>query len=306
MNDIYFYDFEFNLLCIEKHCISSAWTINFNDTGSFEAVFPLESEAIKTVMNHNYIIAVQGVNQAIITGKIISKKGTVYGKTLNWILTKRLVNPNTFSKDAYNNVKDILTEAFSDVENFEVASHDAIGENETTLSNRTNALEAVKRCLGELGIGHRVSIDLSKKKWVFEILTKKDTDIIMSEDIKNVYDVEYSWDIQNLFTDGVYTDENKQEHTIASESEGIYKWICDLDSETEQDAKHEMYDKQANMHSRAMTRDFEYRKNFELGDKVKIRKTGCNWEVLTDAYICGVNIWHEANIYGCEPIFEEI
>ncbi len=306
MTDIYLYDFEFNLLCVEKHCISSYWSENYDDLGSFEAVFPLNSSAIETIMNHRYVIAVQGVNQAIVTGKIISKKGTIYGKSLNWILTKRLINPNTFSKDAYENAKDIINEAFSDVENFEVKNHDSIGEKEFTLSKRTNALEAIKKCLNEVGMGHRISINFPEKKWVFEIISKSETQIVMSEDTKNAYNVEYAEDIQNLFTDGIYTDEDDESHDITSEMEGIYKWTCDLSSKTEEDAKFELTDKKINTQSRAMTREFEYQKDFKLGDKVKIRKTNGNWENLIDAYIYGVNIWYDADIYGCEPIFKEI
>lgn len=306
MNDIYFYDFDFNLLCIEKNCISSTWSLKYDDVGTFEAVFPVESDAVKTVLKNDYVIAVQGVNQAIVTGKIISKKATIYGKTLNWILTKRIVAPKTFNADGSAMVKDIIDEAFSDVENFETEEMSGIGDVNLELKSHTTALDVVKRCLDPLNFGHRVYADIVNKKWIFGIITQSDTDIIMSEDLKNVYNVEYADDMQNLFTDGVYVDENKASRTITSGKEGIYRWECLLEGETEDDAKDELSKKKRKAESRAMTRDFEYPGAFKLGDKVKVRKSCAGFERLTDVYIYGVNLWYDTKVYGSEPVFKEL
>ncbi len=306
MNDIYFYDFDFNLLCIEKNCISSMWSIKYDDVGTFEAVFPVESDGIRCVLNNDYVIAVQGANQAIVTGKIISQKGTIYGKTLNWILTKRLAPTRSLNSDGAEAVKIIIDNAFSDVENFETEDSENIGTVEVQVKNNISALEAVKRCLDPLGAGHCVFADVSNKKWVFKILTKSDTAIVMSEDIKNVYNVEYVDDMQNLFTDCVYDDKSDVSHDVTSDKTGIYRWVCYIDKETEYEAKDELSKKQRTTESRAMTRDFDYPEKFKLGDKVKIRKSCAGFEKLCDVYIYGVNIWYDASVYGSEPVFKEL
>lgn len=306
MNDIYFYDFDFNLLCIEKRCISSFWSIKYDDAGTFEAVFPTESDAVRTVLQNDYVIAVQGVNQAIITGKIISKKATIYGKTLNWILTKRIVTPMTFNADGSAIVKNIISSAFSDVKNFETEQMSGLGNANFELKSHTTAFDAVKKCLDPLEIGHSVYADIANKKWVFKVISKNDTSIVMSEDAKNVYNVEYADDMQNLFTDGVYVDEKKVSHSIASGKEGILRWECLLEGDTEADAKDELSKKKRTVESRAMTRDFEYPDAFKLGDKVKVRKSCAGFERLTDVYIYGVNLWYDTKVYGSEPVFKEL
>lgn len=306
MNDIYFYDFEFNLLCIEKNCISSMWSIKFDDVGTFEAVFPIDSDAVRTVLENDYVIAVQGVNQAIVTGKIISKKGTIYGRTLNWILGKRLATAQSFNSDGAEAVKKILDDAFYDVENFEMEDAESIGTVVVQVKNNISVLDAVKKCLDTLGVGHSVYADISNKKWVFKILTKNDTSIVMSEDIKNVYNVEYADDMQQMFTDGVYVDSSNVSQSITSDKTGIYRWVCYIDKETVYEAKEELAKKKRTVESRAMTRDFDYPTHFKLGDKVKIRKSCAGFEKLTDVYICGVNIWYDASVYGSEPVFKEI
>ena len=306
MNDIYFYDFDFNLLYIEKNCISAMWSINFDDIGSFEAVFPLNSGAIKTVLENDYVIAVQGVNHAIVTGKIVSKKGVIYGKTLNWILGKRIVSPQSFNCECIDALKKIINDAFADVENFEMEETESIGTIEVEIKNHITALDAIKKCVNPLGAGYRVWADITNKKWILKILTKNDTDIVMSEDIRNVYNVEYADDLQEVFTDGVYVDENDVLNTIASDKTGIYKWVCYLDKDTEVDAKEELSKMKRTVESRAMTRNFDYPENFNLGDKVKIRKSGANWEKLSDVFIYGVNIWYDTSVYGSEPVFKEI
>lgn len=306
MNDIYFYDFDFNLLCIEKNCITSVWSVKYDDIGTFEAVFPIESDAVRCVLNHDYVIAVQGVNQAIVTGKIISKKGTVYGRTPNWILTKRIVPSKVINTEITDALSDILTEAFSDVENFCVEKGGALGTGEVETKGYVTAFDMVNKCLKPFGAGHSVYADIPNKKWVFKILTQNETDIIMSEDLRNVYNVEYADDMQNMFTDCVYEDEGEISHDITSDKKGIYRWVCYVDKETEADAKEELSKKIRTAESRAMTRDFDYPYSFKLGDKVKIRKSASGIERLCDVYICGVNIWYDASVYGSEPVFKEL
>ena len=182
----------------------------------------------------------------------------------------------------------------------------SIGTTELEIKNNITVLEAIGKCLKPFGVGHSVWADISGRKWIFKFITKNDTDIVMSEDVKNVYNVEYADDLQSVFTDGVYVDKDGVSHTISSDKTGIYKWVCYLDKDNETDAREELLKKKRTIETRAMTRNFEYPDSFKIGDKVKIRKSGANWEKLTDAYVYGVNIWHDTSVYGSEPVFKEI
>ena len=93
MKDIRIYDFEFNLLCIMPDIISSQWHILYNSVGTYEGVFRLRDNISDIILSNRYLIITQGDYQAICTGKIVKDTLTVCGRTVNWILTKRVRPP---------------------------------------------------------------------------------------------------------------------------------------------------------------------------------------------------------------------
>lgn len=94
MKDIRIYDFEFNLLCIMTDVISSEWHLQYNAVGSYEGHFRLRDRISGVILSHKYIVIVQGDLQAVCTGKIVSDEElTVCGRTVNWILTRRIMPP---------------------------------------------------------------------------------------------------------------------------------------------------------------------------------------------------------------------
>ena len=87
---LFVYDFEFKLLLLEPDIIKSRWVIYYNDVGTFEAHLPLTSELVEIVSNNQYLVVFQNGFSAIVVGYQLSDELVLYGRTCNWLLTKRI------------------------------------------------------------------------------------------------------------------------------------------------------------------------------------------------------------------------
>lgn len=217
MNDIRIYDYAFNLLHIEPDIMSAYWILSYNDIGTFEGTFPLSSGICDVVMNNRYLILVQGEFQAIVTAYLADSCLTVYGKTPNWILTRRTYP--AFKTSEMLDLPDmkrgtvicsIVSEAFSDVENFMCCDLTDTSTEEHFWRNARNAVsDIVKEGLSEFSLGHRVRLDLNAKKWIFEVYAGEALPLIVSEANRNLTGVSVSSDAQNFFDSAWYKKELK-------------------------------------------------------------------------------------------------
>lgn len=207
MKDIRIYDFSFNLLHIEHNIMSAFWTIYYNAIGTFEGVIPLKDDTAKVFLENDYLFLVQGDLQAIVTGKVIGKTVKIYGKTPNWILTKRSVGK--FSKvTSYEIVvKDMLSEGFSDIFAEAFTFCNKAGEKEEreySCDTRKTVFDAISERLSLENLGHRVFINVNTKKWEFEIFEGKEIGYELSEKDKNLKDVTISDNLAESFTSGYF------------------------------------------------------------------------------------------------------
>ena len=68
MEDLRFYDYEFNLRHIEPLAESVNWQMYYNGIGQFEAYFSYDSDVVALLTSEPYLVVVQGERQALITG----------------------------------------------------------------------------------------------------------------------------------------------------------------------------------------------------------------------------------------------
>ncbi len=218
MNDIRIYDYEFNLLHIEPDIMSAYWILNFNGIGTFEGTFPLTSGICDVVMKNKYLILVQGKLQALITAYLADTKLTVFGKSINWILSRRtfpafktselLSQGKILNSNPGTVMTHIVAQAFSDVSNFEVT--DLSGNTETADFERTTrsaVSDIAKEYLGENSLGHRVRLDIINKKWIFEVYAGTALPLTISEENRNLTEVSVSDDAQGFFSSAWYAKE---------------------------------------------------------------------------------------------------
>ncbi len=217
MNDIRIYDYEFQLLHIEPQIKSAYWILRYNDVGTFQGTFPLSSGIVDIVLKNRYLILVQGELQALISAYSVDKdKLTVFGKTVNWILTKKTIGAFDADKDwkTENIIPNlnpgtvanyIVKSAFQKVDDFIVSDFDVV-ESSLNLqrTERADIETVIKEYLDLHELGHRVRLDIPNKKWIFEVYQGAVQDTVLSEQNRNLYDVTISDDAQQFYCSAWY------------------------------------------------------------------------------------------------------
>ncbi len=306
-----FYNFEFELLCAQPRVISSTWTVYYNGVGRFEAHLPLENEAVETVVNNRYLVARQGKFCAIVTGYELRDELIVYGRTCNWLLSKRI----TPAVEATQKSPALLAEgfvktAFSDVENLEVEAAceaDAI----TFEFGEATTLEVVTACLDRAKAGHSLLFDFKNKKWVFSTFSGRETGLIISEANKNAYDTCASSDILDYATCGIFDlagDNGTVSTDIIKESDktGIYRWQVKLSETGENEAVAALEGKKVRCEATTKTHGIKLGEDYELGDIVRVQIIKGAYRTTVKRRITGVEVRFGYDKCSEQPIFEEV
>ncbi len=216
MEDVRFYDFDFNLLHIEHDIFSCNWTLYENDIGRFEMHFPLESPLVSVMMDNRYMVAVQGDKQAIITGRSLGDEAVLYGRSCNWILTRFCI-PEAIDTEVLAENGEIpdcsaqtvcaylVGKVLGDLIVVETNEEKEFGPVSLKNQSMSTVFEAVQSSMEQAGGGHRIFFDVDRKQWVF-IATKGQTlTAVFSEENKNAFDMAYTEDLQDYASGGWYT-----------------------------------------------------------------------------------------------------
>lgn len=319
MYDIRLYDYEFNLIHIEHSIISVNMVIKYNDIGSFEAHFPINAAISKQALEHPYLVAVMGDLQAIITGKQASgSEFVLYGKTVNWILSRRVTHKFTtykteLSKNAETLARYLVQEAFSDVSNFVLGTSAGIGYEQEFWRNTANQTsEVVKDCLDNAGAGHNVLFDRINKRWIFNIINGKEVPLIISDSNGSAYNSRYSEDIQNYYSCGWYekisseSDDSEWIQLTKDNKTGIYKWDGVLYGTSPSEGTNSLNNKKWKKITKMQTKNIHFGSDYSLGDIVRVQIEFGQFRQSLKKRISGVEMWFENNNFGEEPIFSDI
>ena len=313
---IRFYDFNFNLVHIEPEFLSSSWTVYFNKEGTFEAHFSINSEVLSVVTANKYLVAKQGEFSAIITGYNAEDEFTVYGRTCNWLLKKRVTLPNE-QTSVYSGTLacTMASSAFSDVSNF-VTENKSYGKVISFSSERPEtAYDAITRCLKEGSIGHEIRFDTENKRWVFATLKSVSTNLMISESLKNASDTSIVADILDLADSGYYkkTTEDTEGNEVIEyvllqngSKSGIYRWETVLSESNETEAKTTLNTKKENSTIKLSTHGIFYGSDYSLGDIVRVQIVKGVLKKTVKKRICGVEVKHTSSARYEQPIFEEV
>lgn len=247
--DVRVYDFDFKLLCIMSDAISSSWTIRYNGIGTYEGHFRLNDKVAQIILNESYIVITEGENQAVCTAKVAESELLVCGRTLNWLLSKRVIPPFKSREvfgDEFKGVKEIakyvLQRTFTappkiddegcyientvddnkKVSNFILPSvDDDFVLDRYFWRNSANTTDEVIADLCDLaGIGHRLYFNVIDKTWDFEFIKGTEKPIILSEHNRNLYDSSYTEDIENLASGAWYEIYSSAAASTTSNSSG--------------------------------------------------------------------------------------
>lgn len=336
IEDIRIYDWDLNLLHIQHDITTVNWEIHYNAIGSFEGHFPINSKLAEICGKHKYIIVTQGKKQAVGIGITANNELIIFGRTPNWLFTKRSVaafKTSELTERLYNS-EAVARYAFSQcyINNEIAAANDAdfiLGEplgipddaDYNFWRNTRKPLDSVIiEALGSYGLGHRFRVDFEQKKWVFEVLNGTDVKFVLSEDNRNAYDMEYNFDILDMATAGWYEyvpEAEEQDDISELQSEwrylesdatqfGRYRLEEILTGSDEYEAKTNLTQKKLNETLQGKMKKYRYDIDYKLGDIVSAQYKRQNLCLRKRCRVTGVNIWLGESGNGEEPILENL
>lgn len=315
---IKFFDFEFNLLHFEPNVISYKATLYYNDIGTTETHFSLDNDVINIITGNKYVVMVCNGISSIVIGYDIDTELVIYGRTCNWLLTKRLTPPF----EQKSGVAEIMsgqfvTEAFSDVSNFKVAPISFIENTTDFVKDKIcTTFEVVQECLALQNSGHNVVFDYENSKWIYNVLCSHQSDLIIAEANKNAHNTKITYDIIDVANCGYFDKDvedvegnSTTESTYVAAADvptGIYRWETILDGSTETEAKNNLSDLKFKSDTTVETYNIKYGVDYKLGDVVRMQITKGKYRKTVKKRIIGVEISQDQNKKSEQPIFEEV
>jgi len=304
---VYFYDFEFNLLLYEASVLNWKFTKYYNGIGTFCAHLPISSKVIKVVSENDYLVCRFGNEYAIITGKEIADELIIYGRTLNWLLSKRVVLPYS---DKSCNTGEFVQWVFGNTYNdCEVMTLGEIrdGETRSYASDVPKPLSVtVFDALKADNLGNELLYDKEGKVFILNILSGTDKNLIISEANKNASGTRITENVSETSNLCYYETENGYEF-VGGDKSGIYRYETYVLSEKKSDAEERLAGTIKESTVTVNTTGIVYKKDYNLGDIVSVQLIKGDLRTTKRLRIAGVELSNSSkNGYVEKPLFEEI
>lgn len=338
------YDFDYNLLAETEHALSSEWELKFNGIGSYEGSFDINSAFTKVFAENRYLILCEGENQAICVGRKISDMLTVYGRTPEWLLSKRVVLPFKtsviFGTESYTDPETIilylLSEAYkvpkligedgtigTQINSRAVCADliipEPIGAERLTRHfwrNSANPLSDVIRDLCELwGCGYRLRFDNVGKCWKFSFVFGEKRALVISKSLKNAYDMSLNESLLERANSGVfrlYTSEDAEELSYGcvsdgDDTEGMLYWESVFASASGLSEAEKLIREYAEDKSvDCEISGAEYGKDYALGDELRVQFEAGPFRITLHLRVTGVSIIDSSAGKSIKPQFSAI
>lgn len=323
MPDVHFFDFNLEHIRRVPKC-NTRWTLHYNDIGTFECHLSLSSdfmrEAIERLRTGKYFVARQKNQTAIIIGYDTQKDFVLYGRTCNWILTKRITKKFEEITDTPPALAaKFVTEAFSDTPILTIGNIAECSESVSFIKdNHGVTFDFIKECLGLRKYGHSVSLDVDKKIWLFNVNYGVERNFLLSEANKQAYDCRLTYDVLDLANCGYYEKEiitiddegNESSETettyIETDKTGLLRWEALLDGKSESEANSDLSKKKVKDSSNFSTRRLGYGIDYELGDILKIQIIKGAYRTTMSKRVTGIELDFDENGTTEKPILEDL
>lgn len=332
MKEMHFYsvasDGALTFLHTETTTTSTQWRVRYNDIGTMEFNTDIYNDIVSYILQQeNDIIIVQGDNSAWvhaetdITGD--ENNFMINGKTLNYLLNWRIVEPFEVTDTTENIIRDLITDSFMTagsnfISNFSMAS--VIGDTTSTTYTIDKAkplFEVVKELCAIDNLGF--AIDIKNEGFIFKLYrgidrTREQTDrpaVILSEDLKTLSDSEYIFMQDNYYSCGYYalTDEEADVTTwteiVKDTATGFYRREKVLSATEETEATTELKDHKKTEEINGQA-EVIYGTDYNLGDLVTVQRKIGNTLIIKNKRVIGVDIVIEPNNDSETPILEVI
>lgn len=204
--DIYVYTKDLEFLGIIDFFKSLRWRRKYFEAGEFELHIPLNSQTVKYLQKDNIIIREDAIENGIVESWQISDNGeyvevTIFGRFLSSILDRRIIkNKINFNGKVLDGERKILSE-MTPFSMLEVKDTTIDSENIIFQCTYKNVYSYLKKLAKSSNIAHRITVDMTRKKFVFanyQGLDRTDNQTInpryeFSEDKSNIDESNYTY-----------------------------------------------------------------------------------------------------------------
>ncbi|MBQ7097011.1 MAG: hypothetical protein IJN96_02960 [Clostridia bacterium] len=199
MIEVRFFDFDFNRMGEFPHFLSLNFEKNFCGYGTAEIHFSItQHEVLEILEKNSYLIFAAGEDTAVVTGWKIGDDIAVFGRTPEWLLTKRGVAAFSYDNESAEAIAaNVLNSVAGDFA--EVAEFEDLGEKISYSTDEVRVLhDVITQILGQYGLGFALEPDFVNKKFVFRILRGCESTVLLSEANRTAYDTVFMTDILDL------------------------------------------------------------------------------------------------------------
>lgn len=201
MTDVLFYDFDFNLIADVPRIISFNIEKHYCGFGTAELHFSLAAEDVIAMLENNpYVFFVAGTYFAVVTGWQIGEDIAVFGRTPEWLLTKRGIQPISHSDTAVGTIVcDAVSSAAGDF--LAVGKNSFVGEAMDYSTDKVRVLyDVICEVLKTQNLGFKVTPDVDNKQFVFEVYSGAKVPALVSQSNRTAYDMTYTVEKQDMAT----------------------------------------------------------------------------------------------------------
>ncbi len=201
MTDVLFYDFDFNLLEVIPRAVSVNFEKKYCGFGTAEIHFTIiESRVLEVLGRNPYVFLKCGEDTAIVTGWKTGKDIAVFGRTPEWLLTRRGVKP--FEETGKTAEEIAINAVISSAQDcIDVSGVTGIGETINFSTDKVRVLhDVVVEILEPQGLGFTVKPDISSKRFVFTVYSGIEQSCVVSLSNRTAYDFVYTVEKQDMAT----------------------------------------------------------------------------------------------------------
>ena len=307
MSDIYFYDFDFNLLYIlpnfgvDRGYISINTKEEFNGSGSVEIVF-IDNELKALIRQYrDDLMVVWKDFTGFITSYQFNKQCRLTGMSLNGLLHRSVI-PQTVT-ELTGDVETLARSALANVPWLTLG--EITGFTNTVKYSTDNYLTAdtyIQELLVKDGAGYNITADFENKNFIFTVLKASENPLVISEGNLNAYNPVETYINKDLAYGGWYKDSEEEWHYINPDGKtGIYKIDTVLSSETEAEALEELSELKSKSELTVETKTLKHGEDYKLGDIVRVQNDGMTVQKKITAF----EMWADKGS-GEQPILEEV
>ena len=314
--DVRFYSSDFSRLGDFPRPLSVNIQEVYCGYGTAEVHFSLnETDVFDVLENNDFVMFCAEGHWAVVTGWQLGEDIALYGRTLGWLLTKRVVAPYSYSDITPEEAAINVVQSAEDFVATAECSHlGEIGSFES--ENPCTLYDGVCKALKPAGLGFSVETDLAERKLVFRVYEGEMRECILSASMRSACGMEYTVEKQNAasncgwykrkITNGESTDTEWVYHDDSKKT-GLCKWEALLSgTKTPLEAENEISALVAKEVIDVETLRVKYGQDFNLGDKVRVQYEFGNIKRSQIKRVASVNIYFDVDKSGTCPTLEKL